>query len=230
MVILSVWFLVGRCACKGLRFLNNFSHASLMWDFSLSFSILNCLLWLFYLHTLDAFAVLNGAVIVIECVRRQRVPSEDIRKGIWWLQFLTVDWPSGYLFWFLCAAWDSFNVYICFVVGFERVLWQWTSHFCPLATFRQWMLSKLVLLVRYPWTVWRGLSHPTLTSFHRSLLGWRNLYFCLVNIHRITYSITKPCSEYFTNANSWFILAIILMPVVISSGSYCINGPRFHCC
>lgn len=133
-----------------------------------------------------------------------------------------------------------FELYICFVVDFEHVLWQWISCFCPPAIFRQWMFSKIIrcrsfisemsLNRKRVLTIWRGLSCPTLTSSYRSLLGWRNTYFCLVNIYRITYSVAKPCSEHFTKANSWFILTIILMPMLISSSRYCIICPRFHCC
>lgn len=123
--------------------------------------------------------------------------------------------------------------------------WFWTcllavdTSILPFTTSPQWTLSKIWLgsfiseislsRVRVL-TVRRGLSRLTPASLYRRLLGWRNLYFCLVRVQRITYAIAKPRSENFSNANSWFIPAIILMPMVISCGRYWIIFPGFHCC
>lgn len=120
--------------------------------------------------------------------------------------------------------------------------WHWTyflamdTLFLPFTAFPQWTLSKIWLgsfirerslsRVRVL-TVRRGLFCLTLASFYICLLGWRNLYFCSVSIQRITYAIAKPRPENCTNANLWFIPAIILMPIVISCGRYCITFPGF---
>lgn len=132
-------------------------------------------------------------------------------------------------------------VFVSLAAGCVHLLcsWRWTCflavdtlilHFTTFPPSKIWLgsfISEISLSNVRVLTVWRGLSCLTPASFYRRLPRWRKLYFCLVSIQRITFSVAKPLSENFTNANSWFIPAVILMPMVISCGRYCIIFPVF---